>query len=77
MKILVILHSYLRENLPAEARGQTELEIPEGSCIQDVIDLLKLPETVAVAVNAQLQRDRRCMLKEGDRVQFLRPGSGG
>ncbi|NTU75157.1 MAG: MoaD/ThiS family protein [Anaerolineaceae bacterium] len=77
MKLHVILHSYLREKLPAEARGEVNLEMPEGSTVADVMANLGLPEQVVCAINRQLERNRQKPLQEGDEVRFFRPGAGG
>jgi len=77
MKLHVILHSYLREKLPAEARGEVNMEMPEGSTVADVMANLGLPEQVVCAINRQLERNRQKPLQEGDEVRFFRPGAGG
>jgi sulfur carrier protein ThiS len=77
MKLHVVLHSYLREKLPAEARGEVDLEMPEGSTVADVMAKLGLPEQVVCAINRQLERNRQKLLQEGDEVRFFRPGAGG
>jgi molybdopterin converting factor small subunit len=73
----VVLHSYLREKLPAEAKGQALLELEEGARIGDVIEKLDLPKMVVFALNNQIERDRQRSLKDGDLVRFFRPGAGG
>jgi molybdopterin converting factor small subunit len=73
----VVLHSYLREKLPAEAKGQALLELEGGARIGDVIEKLDLPEMVVFALNNQIERDRQRSLKDGDLVRFFRPGAGG
>ncbi len=77
MKVQVILHSYLREKLPAEAKGRAVLELPEGSNIQDVISQLDLPGEVLCAVNGQIEHNLNFQPKEGDELRFLRPAAGG
>lgn len=77
MKVSVVLHSYLREKLPAEAKGQTVLELEEGTRISDVIERLDLPEMVVFALNNQIERDQGRLLKDGDLVRFFRAGAGG
>jgi sulfur carrier protein ThiS len=77
VKISVILHSYLRELLPPEARGATTLELPEGAKVRDVVAMLKLPEYAIFALNERLERDRELPLKDGDSLRFLRAGAGG
>jgi sulfur carrier protein ThiS len=77
MKVSVVLHSYLREQLPPEARGMATLELPEGARVKDVVARLHLPDHVIFALNEQLQRDREIALKDGDALRFLRAGAGG
>jgi len=77
MRVSVILHSYLRDLLPPEARGMATLELPEGARVRDVIDRLKLPAYVIFALNERLERDREVALKDGDALRFLRAGAGG
>jgi len=77
MRITVVLHSFLRDLLPPEARGVAELELPDGAMVSDVVARLKLPEHALFALNDQLQRDRSLPLKDGDSLRFLRAGAGG
>jgi sulfur carrier protein ThiS len=77
MKVSVVLHSYLRELLPPEARGSTTLELPEGARVKDVVARLRLPDHVVFALNEHLERDRELPLKDGDALRFLRVGAGG
>ena len=77
MRIKVILHSYLRELLPAEAQGQTKLEIPENSTISNVLQILGITTSVACALNENYEPDRNKILKDGDELRVLRPGAGG
>jgi sulfur carrier protein ThiS len=77
MHVRVILHSYLREKLPAEKRGQAEIELPEGSTVADLFRLLDLPERAAWGKNGTLERDLNTALAEGDEVRVFRQGAGG
>ena len=77
MKVSVVLHSYLREKLPAEAKGQTVLKLEEGARIGDVIERLDLPAMVVFAVNNQIEREKERVLKDGDLLRFFRAGAGG
>jgi sulfur carrier protein ThiS len=77
MKVSVILHSYLRELLPPEARGMTTLELQDGARVKDVVARLRLPDHVIFALNERLERDRELALKDGDSLRFLRAGAGG
>jgi molybdopterin converting factor small subunit len=77
MKVMIILHSILREKLLPEAKGRSQLTLPRGSTIQDVISLLELPEPVLSSHNGVLNRDQTTLLKDGDELRFFRPGAGG
>jgi sulfur carrier protein ThiS len=76
-RIRVFLHSYLREILPPEAKGQITLELPEESRIRDVIRILSIPDGSVCAVHDQIDPDRERLLHDGDELHFLRPSSGG
>ena len=77
MKVSVVLYSYLRDKLPAEAKGQATLELEDGARISDVITRLDLPEQVIFALNNQIERERGRELQDGDVVRFFRAGAGG
>ncbi len=77
MRIRVILYSYLRELLPADANGRAELELPDGSPAAAVFERLNLPRQVAWAVNGTAQRDFDLVLRDGDEVRVFRQGAGG
>jgi hypothetical protein len=77
MQVKIILHSFLREKLPASARGRAVLELEAGACVRDVIARLDLPPGVVWALNERLERDPERLLQEGDTLRFMRPGAGG
>ena len=77
MRIRVILHSYLREKLPPEAKGRAEVELPEAATVADLFARLDLPLQVAWSLNEQLQRDLSLPLRNGDEVRVFRQGAGG
>lgn len=77
MRVSVTLHSFLRDLLPPEAKGQAILELPEGARVQDVVDRLKLPAYAMFALNERMEKDRALPLKDGDALRFLRAGAGG
>jgi len=77
MRVSVILHSYLRDLLPPEAKGMTTLELPEGARVKDVVAQLRLPGYAIFALNERLEKDRELPLKDGDALRFLRAGAGG
>jgi len=77
MRVSVILHSYLRDLLPPEAKGMTTLELPEGARVKDVVAQLRLPGYAIFALNERLEKDRELPLKDGDALRYLRAGAGG
>ncbi len=77
MRIRVVLYSYLREKLPPEKKGRTEMELPEGSTAGDVFRTLDLPTGVAWAINGNIERDLTKGLADGDEVRVFRQGAGG
>jgi len=77
MRVSVTLHSYLRDHLPPEAKGQATLELPEGARVKDVVARLGLPAYVVFALNDRLEKDRELPLEDGDSLRFLRAGAGG
>lgn len=77
MNCKVVLYALLREKLPPAARGRADLELPEGSTIQDVIAKLDLPVGSVCAVNEQIERDTSRRLQDGDELRFFRASSGG
>lgn len=77
MRVNVILHSILREKLPAEARGRAALEFPEGALVRDVFARLDLPAGALWAVNEQVDKNLDRPLADGDTLRFFRPGAGG
>ena len=77
MQVNVILHSILREKLPAEARGKALLDLPEGARLRDVVTRLDLPSNTVCAVNEQMERNPDRLLADGDVLRFMRPGAGG
>ncbi len=77
IRINVILHSYLREKFPPEAGGRGQVQLPQGSRLEDLAAALDLPKAVHAAVNGQIVRNRQTELQDGDEVRFFHAGSGG
>lgn len=77
MRIYVRLPTALRVTA-SEARGEMELDVPEGSTIQDVLTSLQITRRLPVAVNnGVIERDRERILEEGDKVElFVLIGGG-
>jgi sulfur carrier protein ThiS len=75
--IKVVLHSIYREKLPSEAKGQAIIELPSGSTVGETLAYLDIPGEAVCAVNGQVERDRGCLLHEGDQIEvFMRMGGG-
>lgn len=77
MRITLILHSYLRDKLPPEARGRAVLELAEGSQVADAFRPLDLPAGAAWALNGSIQHDLALPLQDGDELRVFRAGAGG
>ncbi len=77
MKVRVILYSTLRETLPPENNGRTELELPDGCTLGKVVERLNLSGVFLCAVNKVIERDMMAPLHNDDELRIFRPGSGG
>jgi sulfur carrier protein ThiS len=77
VKINLILHSYLREKLPPEAKGRAEIDLPADSTVADLFTRLDLPMHVAWSLNNRLSHDLTTPLKDNDEVRVFRQGAGG
>ena len=75
MKIHVKLMGMLKDHAPAGG----ELDLADGSTIQDVLVELDIDsETIqAFSVNGSIQRDRAAKLADGDELTVLPPVGGG
>ena len=77
MRIIVILHSVLREKLPPELKGKTTLELSEGVVVMDVIKQLDLPKGTSVSLNDEILQELDHPLAYGDTLRFFRRAGGG
>jgi sulfur carrier protein ThiS len=77
MRVNIILHSYLREKLPAEKKGRANIEIRDGSTVADLFAQLDLPLPVAWALNGVLEKNLATILADQDEVRVFRQGAGG
>lgn len=77
MKVKVKLYGLLRDKLPREAKGQSVIELPPHSTVQDLLTTLQINSMVKTAINDVLVRDLQHELQDGDDVQFFRPVGGG
>lgn len=77
MRVTLVLHSYLREKLPPEAKGRAVLELVSGSRVKDVFARFDLPPAAAWSLNGKLERDIEKVLQDGDELRVFRPAGGG
>lgn len=77
MNVTVHLYSTLREKLPPEKRGVTNLALPPASTLADILTLLEIHQKVACSINGQIEPDLTTPLHEGDEVHIFRPSAGG
>ena len=75
--VLVILHSVLRDLLPPETNGRTDMALEDGSDLMAVYHQLGVPRQAVAAVNGEIIRDLTRELQDGDEVRFFRAGAGG
>ena len=73
----VKLYGILRDKLPRENKGQSELDLPPQSTLQDLLNTLQITTMVKASVNDELERDLQRELQEGDDIQLFRPVGGG
>ena len=77
MKVSIKLYGHLRDYLPAEKKGKTELDLPEGSTIQDALTAVGIDRTYIVAVNAVHEEDFSKPVQDGDALTLFAPTAGG
>jgi sulfur carrier protein ThiS len=85
MKITFKLHAMLRDYLPADAshhRTTVEIDVPEGSTVQTVIDQYALPANLVHLVlvdGTYLNKDDRAtrVLQAGQALAIWPPVAGG
>ena len=76
MEINLTLHGILRDYLPRQAKGRRSLTLPAGTTVAEVVEQLKIKQTVTAAVNGtQVETDY--VLKNGDDLQMFRMIGGG
>ncbi len=76
MEIKITLHGILRDYLPKKAKGQTTLTVPEGTTINNIIEQLKIKQTVSAVVN-DTETENNHILQNGDELQMFRLIAGG
>ena len=84
MRVEVRLFANLREKFPRAQRGRAPIDLPEGSTVWDLIDLLEIPAKQAQMVLVNGERAARPddprgvpELAEGDTICVFPPLAGG
>lgn len=77
MLIHLKLYSILREKLPNDARGVTDLTLEEGASLDTLLTILGIERKVVISINGELETDRSRLLKDGDEVKMFSSVSGG
>jgi len=77
LEIHLQLYSILREKLPADANGQTMLQLKEGARLADLLEKLDITRRVVISVNDVHESDISRQLQNGDKVKIFSSVSGG
>ena len=78
MQIHVRLFSRFRDKLPAEAKGEAIIELPECATVGQLLAYLGTEERVKlINVNGEQVSDRRFVLHDGDSVRVFPIAVGG
>ena len=80
MRVIVKLFAGLKTYAPVEGLPGTpfEIELPEGSTLQDVVTYLNLPEEeVKIAFVNGIIQEMDSVLKSGDEIGIFPPVGGG
>jgi len=76
LQVNVKLHGILRDYLPRKAKGQTSLELPEGTTIEDVVNQLNIKQNVSASVDgAEVENSR--VMQDGQELHLFRHIAGG
>ena len=76
MEVNLTLHGILRDYLPRQAKGKTTLTLPAGTTVAEVVDQLKIKQTITAAVDG-VQIETGYVLIDGDNLQLFRMIGGG
>ncbi len=77
MIIHVTLFGILREKHAKETRGKISLQMPPGSRISDVLQILNIAPHIYCVHNGSHQRDYQTILHDQDEISFIPPVGGG
>ncbi len=68
----------LRDLLAKENKGQTHVELPEGSTADDLVKMLNIPEELPLIIMINGRRETEdTKLKKNDRIGIFPPVGGG
>ena len=76
MEVNLTLHGILRDYLPPATKGKTTLSLPAETTVAEVVEQLKIKQTVSAAVNG-IQVETNYVLKPGDDLHMFRLLGGG
>lgn len=77
MHIHVKLHGILRDKLPVEQKGKTDIELQDGNSIADLFTHLGISRRVEIAINEEIEIDTTYVLVDGDQVHLFTAIGGG
>ncbi len=77
INIKIQLYSILRDSLPPEAKGKCDLEIAQGSNLNDLLNDLEIKIKVIMSVNGNQNSDRSYKLQNGDEIKIFSSLGGG
>ncbi|GIW41317.1 MAG: hypothetical protein KatS3mg076_1894 [Candidatus Binatia bacterium] len=78
MKVTVQLHAQLKKFLPPETGGRTEVEVPDGATVAQVIERLGIPPKHAgMTVSGDRSLEPDAVLADGAHLDVFPPLAGG
>ena len=78
MKVILKLYGPLRDKLPREMRGRTELEMADDCVVKDVLAQVDIEwEDVLWAINNEHELSAERALKDGDELSVFTHVAGG
>lgn len=77
MFVAVKLYGTLRDLLPPETKGKSDIDIAEGATIEELLAMLGVEHEVSVAINGDYQTNESAVLKEGDVITVFEMTAGG
>ena len=77
LRIKVYLHGFLRDYLPAEAKGRTTITLDDGATVGQLLAHLGIKRRVVVALGNDHEPNMAHVLQDGDEVAVYSITSGG